>query len=173
MKTNFQCGNNMQLMLLNATVRLCLRTTEKFTHCFFAYLITITSQVYDLLWERGSIWLAMMLQTNHCLLYLSVSFTHLKRSTDSVILIGREPCPFFFGLICRLLQKTLLTAAIHLSPLSYYVCAPMWTCVWDWWVCTGHVCSGFWYSSRIVTLFKEMGQNSVLSSGRFGFPLKV
>lgn len=66
---------------------------------FFAYLITITSQVHDLFREQGSIQLAMMLQTNHCLLYLSVSFTHLKRSTDSVILIGREPCPFPFGLI--------------------------------------------------------------------------
>lgn len=89
---------------------------------FFAYLITITSHVHDLFWEAGSIRLAMMLQANHCLLYLSVSFSHLKRSTDSVFLMGREPCPFLFGLIWRVPTKwTILAPAIHLLSVVLYV----------------------------------------------------
>lgn len=66
-----------------------------------------------------------MLQTNHCLLYLSVSFTHLKRSTDSVILIGREPCPFLFGLIWRLLQNGLYWCLLSIFYLCHFVCILM------------------------------------------------
>lgn len=112
---------------------LALAETEKFTVCFFAYLITITSQVHDLFWEQGSIQLAMMLQTNHCLLYLSVSFTHLKRSTDSVILMGRELCPFLFGLIWRLLQNGLYSLLQSIFSLCHFVCAPMCVraCAWE------------------------------------------
>lgn len=148
---------------------------------FFAYLITITSHVHDLFWEAGSIRLAMMLQANHCLLYLSVSFSHLKRSTDSVILMGREPCPFLFGLIWRVPAKwTILAPAIHLLSVVLYgrpcsrVRARARVFVrMDKRVCTKSVCAGFWYSSCTETLFKEIGQNSVLSSSRFGSPLKV
>lgn len=169
-KTNFQRWNNTELIQFNVIVCLRARKTEKFTVGFFAYLITITSQVRDLFWEQGSIQLAMMLQTNHCLLYLSVSFTHLKRSTDSVILIGREPCPFAFGLIWRLLQNGLYCCCYPSFPrVILYVCPCVCACV----RVDESVCFGFWYSSCIVTLFKEMGQNSVLSSSRFGSPLKV
>lgn len=93
---------------------------------FFAYLVPITSQVHDLLWEQGSIQRAVMLQTNHCLLYLSVSFTHFKRSTDFVVLRGRETCPLLFGLIGRLLQNVLYQR--FLSIFLHSVCTPLCAC---------------------------------------------
>ena len=93
---------------------------------FFEYLLPITSQVHDLFREQGSIQRAMMLQTSHCLLYLSVSFTHLKRSTDFVVLRGREPCPLLSGLIGRLLQNILYQR--FLSIFVRLVCTPLSAC---------------------------------------------
>lgn len=106
--------------------------------------------------EQGSIQLAMMLQTNHCLLYLSVSFTHLKRSTNSVILIGREPCPFLFGLIWRLPRNGLYLLLLSIFSLCHFVCMPVCVSVCvcaDGQVCAAHVCSGlsvqFMYCSTL------------------------
>lgn len=74
--------------------------------------------------EQGSIALAMMLQTNHCLLYLSVSFTHLKRSTDSVVLIGARNLPFPSWIDLKVAEKwTVLMQAIHLFPLALCLCS--------------------------------------------------
>lgn len=73
----------------------------------------------------------MMLQTNHCLLYLSVSFTHLKRSTDSVILIGVRTLPFRFWIDLKVAaQWTVLAPAIHLFPASFRMYAHVCACVY-------------------------------------------
>lgn len=97
--------NSFEYNYMSLSVFWNCKTIYIYIYSFFAYLITISSQLCNLFRERGSIEVAMMLQTNHCLLYLSVSFTHLKRSPDSVILMGRELCPFLCGLIWRLLQN--------------------------------------------------------------------
>lgn len=49
---------------------------------------------------------AMMQQTDHCLLYLSVSFTHLKRSAECSA-DGPEACPFLSRLTQNFLQNGL------------------------------------------------------------------
>lgn len=70
-----------------------------------------------------SIALATMLQTNHCLLYLSVSFTHLKRSTDSAPLIARkETCPFPLRLVCWKTKKMDCAHTGHLSCPGCHLC---------------------------------------------------
>lgn len=70
--------------------------------CLF---IRISSPVSDLFWERESIQRAVMQQTGRCLLYLSESLTHLKRSSDCVILTGPGLCPFLCGLTRSSPQK--------------------------------------------------------------------
>lgn len=113
-----------------------------------------------------SIALATMLQTNHSLLYLSVSFTHLKRSTDSASLIARETCPFPLGLL-----KNGLRGAIRLSWAAITACVYV-QCGMSERVFSSLFLPFFLEHARvhrpllhsIVTVFKARGQCAVLSS---------
>lgn len=76
--------------------------------CLF---IRISSPVRDLFWERESIQRAVMQQTGRCLLYLSESLAHLKRSSDCVILTGPGLCPFLLRIDLKLPAKMDFTRA--------------------------------------------------------------
>lgn len=92
---------------------------------------------------------AMMQQTDHCLLYLSVSFTHLKRSAECSA-DGPEACPFLSRLTQNVLQNGLRLSRYPSVATSLRIHAEGGF--------TALVCSGL---SGFAPAFKETGQNGV------------
>lgn len=118
----------------------------------------------------------MKLQAIHC---LPLRIFHPFKKVSALCYSDRvRTLPFPFRLIRMFLQSgvNLLLLSVFF-PCHFLSVQPRLSkrahgCM-DKSACIEYVCTGFWYISCIVTLFKETGQNSVLSSSRFSIPLKV